>query len=201
MAKKPGTPCPRPSRSPRPAVARPCRGGAVHGDAAAGAPIRLAPVPRLRPSGRKEPACAVHDGPRLPSRAAASCLAIASCARLVGIQRVDRGDGVESRGRMIGGVDDDGGRRGMSSRNPRPRQARNSVRRTVAQNLARRNRRARKRPAEAGRRHLPCCDARTSRCGDQFWNGVFSAKYSWLSALSSALVGLLIARFFAPVWP
>jgi hypothetical protein len=35
----------------------------------------------------------------------------------------------------------------------------------------------------------------------QFWNGVFSAKYSWLSALSTALVGLLIARFFAPVWP
>ncbi|MFD0323147.1 hypothetical protein [Lysobacter gummosus] len=32
----------------------------------------------------------------------------------------------------------------------------------------------------------------------QFWKGVFSAKYSWLSALSSALVGLVLARFFAP---
>lgn len=35
----------------------------------------------------------------------------------------------------------------------------------------------------------------------QFWKGVFSAKYSWLSALSSALVGLLVARFLAAAWP
>lgn len=93
--------------------------------------------PALAPVRAQGACCAVHDGPRLPSRAAASCLAIASCARLVGIQRVDRRDGVESRGRMIGGVDADGGRRGrreaLSGRNPRPRQARNSVGRTIVQ--------------------------------------------------------------------
>lgn len=43
--------------------------------------------------------------------------------------------------------------------------------------------------------------ARAADDTDQFWNGVFSAKYSWLSALSSALVGLLIARFLAPACP
>ena len=32
---------------------------------------------------------------------------------------------------------------------------------------------------------------------DQFWLGVFSAKYSWLSALSSALIGSEMARALA----
>ncbi len=35
----------------------------------------------------------------------------------------------------------------------------------------------------------------------QFSYGVFSAKYSWLSALRPAPAGSLIARFFAPDWP
>jgi carbamoyl-phosphate synthase large subunit len=33
------------------------------------------------------------------------------------------------------------------------------------------------------------------------WAGVFSAKYSWVSALSKALVGSEIARLLAPLWP
>src|SRR5918993_913975 len=36
---------------------------------------------------------------------------------------------------------------------------------------------------------------------DQFCDGVFSAKYSWLSALSTAAAGSEIASAFAPDWP
>ena len=43
--------------------------------------------------------------------------------------------------------------------------------------------------------------ARPTRARAQFWNGVFSAKYSWLSALSMALTGSEIASAFALVWP
>ncbi len=32
-------------------------------------------------------------------------------------------------------------------------------------------------------------------------DGVFSAKYSWLSALSSARVGLDVARLLQALWP
>ena len=37
--------------------------------------------------------------------------------------------------------------------------------------------------------------------GDQLRAGLFSAKYSWLSALSIACVVLLPARLCAAVWP
>src|SRR5688500_4144153 len=36
---------------------------------------------------------------------------------------------------------------------------------------------------------------------DQGCAGVFSAKYSWLSALVMARLGSVLARFFAPAWP
>lgn len=42
---------------------------------------------------------------------------------------------------------------------------------------------------------------RIRRWSDQFCAGVFSAKYSWLSALVMACAGLLIARLRAPDWP
>ena len=37
--------------------------------------------------------------------------------------------------------------------------------------------------------------------GAQFWDGVFSAKYSWLSALSIAFFGERVARLLQAVWP
>lgn len=58
----------------------------------------------------------------------------------------------------------------------------------------------RERPAVAGRSELGE-RASLRGCAVQFWNGVFSAKYSWLSALSSAALGLLLARLFAALWP
>jgi hypothetical protein len=41
----------------------------------------------------------------------------------------------------------------------------------------------------------------SSKPVDQFCAGVFSAKYSWLSALFNAWVGLLMARLFAADCP
>ena len=43
--------------------------------------------------------------------------------------------------------------------------------------------------------------SRSSHVYGQFCDGVFSAKYSWLSALSRARVGSVSARFFAADWP
>jgi hypothetical protein len=67
-----------------------------------------------------------------------------------------------------------------------------------------RERRPKKGPAKAGgtqkkraRRGGPFAPPKVR----QFWLGVFSAKYSWLSALLSAWSGFEIARFLAPAWP
>ena len=43
-----------------------------------------------------------------------------------------------------------------------------------------------------------CFNSALARYGSE---GVFSAKYSWLSALSTAFLGLRVARLLQAVWP